>query len=170
MTLVPPNTFPLIETPESEVVVKVASPVPEVGGVALRARVEPTDCFGTRRKTDEPLPLAGFPVGPSTVVRGTTTIEARTVDEAPPSVAVTSNNKVVSAVTFGVIKEAVGPVDGEFSNHFATGVTVLHSPFDAFTSSAVVHNCFHEYTAPSPLPSVDNKIVDGTRLPFTSTS
>ena len=91
--------------------------------------------------------------------------EARTVEEDPESVAVTSNSNVVSVVTAGAAKVAEGPLGTLLSDHFTAGLIALQSPPEFLTSSAVVQSCFHAYAAPSPLPSVVNKTVEATRLP-----
>ena len=138
-----PNTFPLTEMPPAMTGLYVASPVPEVGATELITPRAETLCCGTRRSTDEPAPLEDLPVGPSTVGRGITTTDARVVADVPDSVAFTSNNSVVSAVTAGTENNAEGPVGALPSAHFTAGVTDLHSPPEAFTSASVVQSCFH---------------------------
>jgi hypothetical protein len=81
---------------------------------------------------------------------------------------VTSKSNVVSVETLGVINIAVEPLEGVPSSHFAAGAIDVHSPLDARTSSWVVHSCRHVNTAPSALPSVENKMVDGTLFPDAS--
>ena len=170
LTVETPNTLPFTDTPVSPDVVYDASPVPVVGATAPNARADEVDCAGTRRMTDEPLPLAVLPAGPSAVGNGTTMTDARAEPDAPASVAVTSNKSVVSADTFGETKVADGPVDATSFSGLATGATDLHSPFDALTSASVVQSCFHAKVEPDALPSVESKIVDAVRLPFASMS
>ena len=78
--------------------------------------------------------------------------EARTVEEEPASVAVTSNKRVVSAVTTGAANNAEGPLGALLSDHFTAGAIALQSPPNFLTSSAVVQSCFQTKAAPSPLP------------------
>ena len=138
-----PKTLPFTVMPPAITGLNDASPVPDVGATERTTPVAETLCCGTRRRTDEPAPLEDLPVGPSTVGRGITTIDARVVADVPDSVAFTSNNSVVSAVTAGAENNADGPVGALLSAHFTAGVTDLHSPPEAFTSASVVQSCFH---------------------------